>query len=141
MNEELLFAIRRANASLRRKQSGDESGISRKGYGHLLEVLKDGGLSQQQIAEKMCIRPQTVSEMISGLEKDGWIQKLPCPDDKRSSLIYITEEGKAARERIRKHRRAKADAYFGVLSEEEKMSLIEMLNKLNDNLKGGNACQ
>lgn len=138
-NVELLFAVRRLNALLRRRQNGEEPTMFRKGYGYALELLdSENGLSQQQLADRMNIRPQTVSEMLCGLEKSGWIAKLPCAQDKRSVEIFITEEGIKARNCLRELRAAKADACFGILSEEEKDSLLAVLKKLSDNYERGN---
>lgn len=135
INEELFYAIRRSNACLRRKRA--DGSVSHKGSGRLLDLLEDEkGTSQQQLADAAGLRAQTVSEMICVLEKNGWIKKLQSPDDRRQALIYITDEGKQARLYIREQRRKRADAFFEVLSDEEKQTLLELLNKINSEREG-----
>ncbi|MCW2720390.1 MAG: hypothetical protein QOG20_1045 [Pseudonocardiales bacterium] len=37
-----------------------------------------------------------LSHAVSRLERNGWVQRMPCPDDRRSTLAHLTEAGFAA---------------------------------------------
>jgi DNA-binding MarR family transcriptional regulator len=37
-----------------------------------------------------------LSHAVSRLERNGWVRRSPCPDDRRSTLARLTEEGFAA---------------------------------------------
>ena len=93
VNEELFYTLRRSNACLRRKHDGGSR--CHGGSGRILDFLDESvGVSQQQLADTLCLRPQSVSEGICRLEQLGWILKKQSDSDRRQFLIFITEEGK-----------------------------------------------
>ena len=135
INEELFYTLRRSNACLRRKHDGGSG--CHGGSGRILDFLDESvGVSQQQLADTLCLRPQSVSERICRLEQLGWILKKQSESDRRQFLIFITEEGKQARENIREERKKRAERFFGVLTEEEKEELLRLLKKVNSEWEG-----
>lgn len=101
------------------------------GYGHILDVLsKNDGLSQRQIAEMLHIRPQSASEAIASMEGQGLVEKRTNERDKRSSLVYITQEGRQRQIDLRNERIENARRIFEPLTENEKETLLELLNKV-----------
>ena len=99
--------------------------------GHILELLRrEDGLSQQEIAERLGIRPQSVSEAVARLEGRGLLRKMPDERDRRVTRIFITEAGIARRQEIARLRQAHAQSFFEVLTEEEKVCLAGLLQKL-----------
>lgn len=100
------------------------------GYGHILDVLsKNDGLSQREIAELLHIRPQSASEAISSMVGQGLIEKRANEQDKRSSLIYITKTGRQRQIDLRNERIENARRIFEPLTNQEKETLLELLNK------------
>ena len=100
------------------------------GYGRILDVLsKIDGVSQREIAEMLNIRPQSASEAIASMEGQGLIEKRANEQDKRSSLIYITQEGRERQIALRNERIENARRIFEPLTDEEKSTLLELLNK------------
>lgn len=103
-----------------------------RGFGHILDLLSvDEGMRQQQIAECLGIRPQSVSEAISAMESRGYIRRETSPSDRRVTLIYLTEEGLVRRAEIAGEREIHAKSFFAVLSDGEKEELNRLLEKLN----------
>ena len=99
--------------------------------GHILELLRrEDGLSQQEIADKLGIRPQSVSEAVARLEGRGLLCKIPDEHDRRATKIFITERGIARRQELARLRQAHAQSFFEVLTEEEKVCLAGLLQKL-----------
>ena len=100
------------------------------GYGHILDVLsKNDGLRQREIAEMLHIRPQSASEAIASMEGQGLVVKRTNEQDKRSSLVYITQEGRQRQIDLRNERIEKARRIFEPLTEDEKETLFALLNK------------
>jgi len=64
------------------------------------------------------------------MEERGWIDRRPNPQDKRGTLVYLTEEGRRQEEHLAARRSATADHLFSALSEEEKELLSSMLSKI-----------
>ena len=102
-----------------------------RGYGHILDVLsKNDGLSQREIAEMLCIRPQSASEAVASMESQGLIKKESSKQDKRCTLIYITQEGRDRQIALRNERIENARRIFEPLTENEKETLLVLLDKV-----------
>lgn len=103
-----------------------------RGFGHILDLLSvEEGMSQQQIAGCLGIRPQSVSEAILALENRSYIRKEASASDRRVTLIYLTEEGAQRREELAVERELHAKKFFSVLDDSEKEELNRLLEKLN----------
>lgn len=106
------------------------------GYGRILDVLsRTDGLSQREIAELLDIRPQSASEAIASMEGQGLVEKRANEQDKRSSLIYITQAGRQRQIDIRKEQIENARRIFEPLTNEEKETLLALLNKATSALQ------
>ena len=132
--QQLMRNLMRACASVRRRPhhtDGHPHHGKPRGFGHILDLLtEESGISQQQIADALQIRPQSISEAIGILESRGYIRKEASPTDRRITLIHITEEGRTHAATLAEERRQHAARFFSVLSEEEKDSLLQILTKL-----------
>ena len=106
------------------------------GYGHILDTLSfDVGMSQQQIASAIGIRPQSISEALSVMEERGLVRREPSEQDKRVTLVYLTEHGAARRSELSAHREYKAEHFLCCLDDNEKDTLYSILKKLSDNCR------
>lgn len=47
----------------------------------------EGALSQCQLADRMRIEPPTLVGILDRMERDGWIERRPCPKDRRRKII------------------------------------------------------
>lgn len=129
----IMQSIVRISHNGRRKlhKQAEGKGHCHRGYGHILDLLSaNNGLTQQQIAQTLGIRPQSASEAVTNLEEQGLIQKLPNPQDKRSFLLYITSEGLNRQKQIRQHMQHNACRILAPLSEAEKNTLQALLLKV-----------
>jgi DNA-binding MarR family transcriptional regulator len=63
-------------------------------YTALTVLQHRGDLSSAQLARRSFVRPQTMHEMVTGLEKQGLIERHPSPDHTRVLLIRLTETGR-----------------------------------------------
>lgn len=114
---------------------GDGGQDERKHLSHracktLTIILAQGSLNQQALAEKLSIRPQSVSEVLSKLETNGFIEKGESDNNKRENIIYLTPKGKheaeIADERIKKH----ADKLLAALTDEEIETMTVLYEKI-----------
>ena len=107
------------------------NGCRHRGYGHILDLLSQhNGLTQQQLAQMLGIRPQSASEAVTNLEEQGLVEKSPNPQDKRSYLLYITPEGQKQQEETQKRRQENARRILEPLTAEEKNTLQTLLQKV-----------
>lgn len=124
--------VRIASGGRRRHQHACNSEKPQfRGYGRILDVLsQNDGVSQREIAELLNIRPQSASEAIASMESQGLVEKLTKEQDKRCSLIYITQAGRERQIALQNERIENARRIFEPLSEQEKETLLKLLNKV-----------
>lgn len=91
---------------------------------------KDDGIRQKQIAEELGINPSSMSELIYKLETDGYLERRVDESDKRATLIFLTEKGKARAYEVQDEQNEQVQNLFRNLSEDEKKTLLALLEKL-----------
>ena len=70
--------------------------------------------------------------MVSRLEDDGYLIRTVDESDRRATVLKLTEMGAVRAEEIRDEREEFLDEFFSRLSEEEKQTLSDLLDKLLD---------
>ncbi len=82
------------------RQLQRDSGIPH-AYYQVLAILSDvpgRTLRMSELAEMTQSSQSRLSHAVSRLERNGWVQRMPCPGDRRSTLAHLTEAGFAALE-------------------------------------------
>lgn len=139
LNARLMHTLMRTCAAARRHPPcrGEEAPPRPRGFGRMLDALsRHSGVSQQQLAESLGIRPQSVSEAIAILESQGCIRKEVSPADRRVTLIHITDAGVQRAGEIAAERQRHAEQFFSPLTDAEKETLLALLAKLTDTKEG-----
>lgn len=67
----------------------------------LLELDRTGPLIQAQLSEALGCEPPSVTLMNRKLEASGYIRRTPDPNDKRATLVALTDSGKALADQVR----------------------------------------
>jgi hypothetical protein len=70
------------------------------------------------------------------LAKAGLVARRPDPQDRRAVLVTLTPEGRAVAERAVKTYLQAAEEVLGILEDEERATLVELLRKLLVALEG-----
>lgn len=87
-------------------------------------------MSQKELLDILDIKSGSLSELVSKLEAKGYIKKEKDPKDKRWTILTATEQGRAYLESLETELTKQDDILFSELSEEEKLRLYNMLEKL-----------
>ena len=90
----------------------------------------DGGVRQKTLVDELDISPAAVSELVSKLEKDKYVNREIDPDDKRATLIKLTDLGKARAAELADERNERFSKAFAALNAKEKDQLLKLLEKL-----------
>ena len=98
----------------------------------ILMLLKENrGITQRELTEHLGIQPGSASEVIGKLEAAGLILRTPSQEDRRTTDIRLTEAGEPAAGEAYEKRQQRHQAMFSCLSEEEKGTLLGILEKIN----------
>ena len=100
----------------------------------LLSLLLEyeDGVRQKVLAEEMRINPSSTSELISKLEAEGYAVRTVDPDDKRATLIKLTEVGRARAYELEDERAERFGKFFVNLTDKEKEQLLKLLEKITE---------
>jgi len=104
------------------------------GRERLLGVIAEheSGVRQKVLTEELGINPSSVSEFVSRLQNEGYVKRTIDPEDKRATLIVLTELGEARAAELADERQARFARLFSALTDEEKEQLIALLGKLTE---------
>ena len=104
-------------------------GMSRE---RLLVIISEypDGINQKQLAESAGINASSTSEVVARLEDDGYIVRKIDENDKRATILKLTDMGAVRAEEIRSEREGFLDEIFSKLTEDEKQALSDILDKL-----------
>ncbi len=56
-------------------------------------LWSEQGISQQTLAERTAKDKACLTNLMTNLEKKGYVCRMESPNDKRNKLVYLTEEG------------------------------------------------
>jgi DNA-binding MarR family transcriptional regulator len=92
----LSFLVRRAWLSMRAALDTELKayGLSTAQYATLMILEEDPGRTPADIGRKVGSSRQAATEMLAGLERDGWITRRPHPSDRRTQQAHLTDAGK-----------------------------------------------
>lgn len=98
----------------------------------ILMILKEHrNITQRELTEYLGIQPGSASEVIGKLESEGLIMRTTSRADRRTADIRLTEKGEAAASEAYAKREQRHQEMFLCLSEEEKETLLGLLEKIN----------
>ena len=103
----------------------------------ILTVLAhlDGPERMKPLAEKLGRDATTVSRQIAGLEEAEFVQRTPCPEDGRATVVTITRSGGKLVERTEPLTRALRSRTMKGISKSDERVLVSALSQMLNNLK------
>ena len=104
-------------------------GDPRRGQGRVLAILKmQPEISQKDLSYLLDMRPQSLGELLSKLEKNGYITREQSETDRRIMNIKLTQAGIEATESTEQE--FSFDKLFECLSEEEQKTMSGFLDRI-----------
>ena len=92
------------------------------------------GITHSELAERLKIRPATVTNMLKRMEKAGLVERRQDTKDQRVSRAYLTGAGLDIRDAVEETWRELERRAFSGFSSEELDSLSQLLIKIQENL-------
>lgn len=122
------------------KRRADES-IQKLGLnaqqGRIIDYIyehQDKGVIQKDLAETFNRRGASITSMLQGLEKKGYIERKIPADNERQKNIYVLPKGEALIDTFIQTFETVEQEIVKSLTEEEKQTLMKLLIKVNQSL-------
>lgn len=93
-------------------------------------LARYGVMRLSELSEHLHIAPRSATEVVDGLEQRGLVERRPDLNDRRATLVALTDQGKTVSAAIQSARSAEAERFFGGLSESDRTHLARILGKL-----------
>jgi len=128
---EFLHATRRMRGRI-----GDEGELSLSQY-HLLEpLIEDERLATCELALAAGVSAPTATRMLTGLAREGLVERVPCTDDRRVVHVVLTEDGRTRVLAKRARGEARRAEIFASLSAGERREAARLLERLAAAVEG-----
>ncbi len=100
--------------------------------GTLLAQLDPDGTRLTTLAERLGVTKQSVSQLVTDLEANAYVQRVPDPTDRRASLVRFTERGWNFCQDVNRVRSELETEYETALGAKTMDTLRELLEQLVD---------
>lgn len=97
----------------------------------LIVLLETGPITQRALTERLGIQPGSASEVLAKLEHAGLILRTASTEDRRTTDISLTEEGRKQAAEASAQRGRRHEQMFSCLSDSEKIQLLTLLETIN----------
>jgi DNA-binding MarR family transcriptional regulator len=98
----------------------------------LLRLREHGPVRQNSLAADFGLSPHSITDIVDGLERLGLAERRPDATDRRAKLVAITEAGEACLDVANATRERVLTQIFGALSEEDRATLLRLLDSLDE---------
>ncbi|HVO39719.1 MAG TPA: MarR family transcriptional regulator [Spirochaetia bacterium] len=95
------------------------------------------GLTHSELEKHLDIEAPSVTSLVNGMERKGWVRRDKSPDDARVKQLHLTPRGLRLLEGVRQATVPIERAIAAALSEEERETLKRLLRTVVEALKEG----
>lgn len=106
----------------------------------LYEISRRNRPSIQQVAESLGTDITTFSRQINGLVRNNLVKKMPDPDDRRVSLLELTEEGEKVVSSVTCQMNQYLKEVFSHMNDFEKETVVRSIQLLNQCMSKSDMC-
>ncbi len=135
--ESVGYWVTMTSHAIRRSIDGElaKENITLRQFEVLAWIALEGEQSQVELAERLGIEAPTLAGILNRMERDGWLERYGCPEDRRRKRIRVTPKAEAVWVRMADCcRRVRAEATRGI-SEKELADFKRICEQLRHNLE------
>jgi DNA-binding MarR family transcriptional regulator len=93
-------------------------------------LMHHGAMHLRELSDHLHIAPRSTTEVVDALQDRQLAERRPDPDDRRATLVALTDQGRKVGAAIWQARDAEAERFFGALSATDRVHLTRILRKL-----------
>jgi DNA-binding MarR family transcriptional regulator len=105
-------------------------GVTRGQFPVLLVLWEREGATQAGLAERLAVEQPTMANTLKRMERDGLIERVPDPNDRRQALINLTPRGRELEEALTASAREANAAALAGLSPEERTQFLALARRV-----------
>jgi DNA-binding MarR family transcriptional regulator len=105
-------------------------GLTRRQNGMLILLQEEGPQAQILLSQRVGLDPTNIMRIVDFLEKQGFVQRHPDPNDRRKHSVAITEAGSEHLAQTLPKIRATLAEITGALSDQEQAQLLGLLKRM-----------
>lgn len=128
----VLTASRLLVAVSARSLAGTEERVTLPQFRMLVVLATRGATKLVALADLLQVAPSTAMRMVDRLIAAGLAERKGNPDNRRETLLLLTEEGRRTVEHVTARRRSEIAAIVELLRPTERLALVEALNAFNE---------
>ncbi|WP_082131573.1 MULTISPECIES: MarR family winged helix-turn-helix transcriptional regulator [Cellulomonas] len=131
-SEELLDLLHDVLRNARRDASERLGDAITPGQLRLLRTLDRMGRPRRlgELAEALDVAPRSVTSKVDQAAADGWVRRVPDPDDRRATLVELTAAGRERLDAVASSREAGVRARLDALDDDEQQTLLRLLRRV-----------
>ena len=102
------------------------------GYQHLyiIKICSEPGILQDKLVKEIYVHKSSVTRQLSLLEKNGFIRRESCPDDRRQMMVYPTEKAVDLYPLVMDVRKKWGERIMEDLTQEEQETLLRLMARV-----------
>jgi DNA-binding MarR family transcriptional regulator len=100
----------------------------------LARVGAAGGLSQQELADRLLVTKGNVCGLIDRMEEAGLVERRPDPEDRRPNRLHLTATGRARFEQVVPAHETLIDELLSAIPDGDLRALQASLHRLDRSL-------
>lgn len=108
----------------------DERGLTAARAEVILVLQVSGEIMQRRLSRTLRCTPRNVTALVDVLERQGWVRRRPDPNDRRATLVSLTEQGEKAASSLAAERREAASCLLEDISEAEMASFVAVAERV-----------
>lgn len=141
LEESFGFIASRTHSSMNRKLLKNfkeaKHPITTEQYGVMVQLWSSDGKSQQDLCCATGKDKPSITRIIDGLEKKGFVERRNCPNDRRKNLIFLTGNGSTLRKSSNDLAMKTLDEMVGKIDQKE----LEIAKKVMRQVITNGECQ
>jgi DNA-binding MarR family transcriptional regulator len=108
----------------------DEHGLSMWGYSVLLALDETPMRTQAALAAAIGADKSRIIPVLDELQRQGYIERRPDPDDRRVRLLAITDSGRSVKDAVQEKIQRGEERWLGTLSTADRRAFLRVLQQL-----------